>query len=97
MRNKKAGKHPSYKKRKMSKASIKKKMAYDKKLSSSTGQKKKRAETNKARRKASRNGENIKGKDASHVGGKIVFKSTKANRGSKSDSPGDRRSRGGKK
>ena len=36
--------------------------------------------------------------DAYHKGGKIVgFKSQSKNRGSKSDSPGDKRARGGKK
>lgn len=38
------------------------------------------------------------GLDAKHVGKKIVgFKKASANRGSKSDSPGDKRARGGKK
>ena len=37
-------------------------------------------------------------KDARHVGSKIVgFRSQSANRGSKTDTPGDRRVRGGKK
>lgn len=37
-----------------------------------------------------------RGKDLAHVNGKLVYKSSKANRGSKSDSPGDKRARGGK-
>tara|TARA_R110000803_G_scaffold51016_1_gene105672 strand:+ start:1342 stop:1623 length:282 start_codon:yes stop_codon:yes gene_type:complete len=41
-------------------------------------------------------GKNIKGKDASHTDSGIVFKSPKANRGSKTDKIGDRRSRGKK-
>ena len=36
-----------------------------------------------------------KGKDASHTKSGIVYKSVKANRGSRSDSAGDRRARGG--
>ncbi len=38
-----------------------------------------------------------KGKDASHTSHGIVYKSSSANRGSKSDTAGDRRARGGKK
>lgn len=37
------------------------------------------------------------GKDASHTSSGIVYKSAAANRGSKSDTAGDRRARGGKK
>lgn len=36
------------------------------------------------------------GKDLAHVGGRLRYKSRSANRGSKTDQPGDRRSRGGK-
>ena len=42
--------------------------------------------------KASRNG-----KDASHTKNGIVYKKSSVNRGSKSDSAGDRRARGGRK
>lgn len=94
MRNKNTGKHPSYKKRKMSKESIAKKRAYDKEFASKPEQIKKRSECNSARRKAKANGKNIKGKDASHTSKGIVFKSVKANRGSKSDSQGDKNARG---
>lgn len=96
-RNKKAGKHPSYKKRGMSAASIKKKRERDKAIAARPEQKKRRAEANKARRNAKKRGLKLSGKDASHTSSGIVFKSTKANRGSKSDSSGDRRSRGSKK
>ncbi len=95
-RNKNAGKHPSYDKRGMSKSSIEKKKAYDRAFSSSEEQKKKRAETNKKRREAQKAGKNIRGKDASHTSSGIRFTSTKSNRGSKTNQPGDRRARGGK-
>jgi hypothetical protein len=74
-----------------------KKKKYDVKLNSSAKQTKKRVEANAARRKATAAGKNITGKDASHTkGGKIVFKKSSANRGSKSDTAGDRKARGGK-
>lgn len=38
-----------------------------------------------------------KGKDLSHTSKGLRYKSVKANRGSKSDTKGDRRARGGKK
>lgn len=38
-----------------------------------------------------------KGKDLSHTSHGLVYKSSSANRGSKSDTAGDRRARGGKK
>lgn len=41
--------------------------------------------------------ESRKGKDASHTSHGIVYKSSSANRGSKTDTAGDRRARGGKK
>lgn len=57
----------------------------------------KRVESTKARRKAKREGKNIKGKDASHTKRGIVFKDSSKNRGSKTDTPGDRRARGKKR
>lgn len=96
-RNKNAGKHPSYDKRGMTSEAIRRKRKRDKAIGAKAEQKKRRAETNKARRKAKKRGTKIAGKDASHTSKGIVFKSVKANRGSKSDSPGDRRSRGSKK
>jgi len=77
--------------------SRKKKAAYDKKLNARPEQVKKRVEANRARRKAKRAGKDVRGKDASHTKNGIRFKDSKKNRGSKSDSPGDRRARGGKK
>lgn len=72
----------------------KKKAATDKKINARPEQIKKRVEANKARRKAKASGKNVKGKDASHTKNGIVFKNSSTNRGSKSDSAGDRRARG---
>jgi len=74
-----------------------KKKKYDATLNKSKAQTKKRVESNRARRKAKAAGKNIKGKDASHTKKGIVFKKSSVNRGSKSDSAGDKRARGGKK
>ena len=52
----------------------------------------KKQEYDKKYGKASR-----KGKDASHTSHGIVYKSSSSNRGSKSDTAGDKRARGGKK
>lgn len=75
----------------------KKKAATDKKINSRPEQVKKRVEANRARRKAKAAGKDVRGKDASHTKNGIRFKDSSANRGSKSDSAGDKRSRGGKK
>lgn len=75
----------------------KKKNATTKKINKRPEQVKKRVECNAARRKAKASGKNIKGKDASHTSKGIVFKKSSTNRGSKKDSAGDRRARGGKK
>ena len=80
-------------------AARKKKAEYDKKFNEKKEQREKRSELVQKNRehdekygKASR-----QGKDASHTSHGIVYKSTSANRGSKSDTAGDRRARGGKK
>lgn len=77
----------------------KKKAEYDKEYNKKPEQREKRVELIQHNRehdekygKASR-----KGKDASHTSKGIVYKNSSANRGSKSDMPGDRRARGGKK
>lgn len=77
----------------------KKKAAYDKKFNEKKEQREKRTELTLHNRehdkkygKASR-----AGKDASHTKNGIVYKKSSVNRGSKSDSAGDRRARGGKK
>jgi len=79
------------------KAARDKKKKYDAKLNSSKKQTKKRVEANSARRKAKAAGKDVKGKDMSHTKNGMVIKKTSTNRGSKSDSAGDRRARGGKK
>lgn len=71
-----------------------KKAATDKKINARPKQKAKRAELGRKRTAAKKAGKNIKGKDASHTKRGIVFKSPSANRGSKTDSAGDRRARG---
>ena len=80
-------------------AARKKKAAYDKKFNQKEEQREKRVELVQHNRehdkkygKASR-----KGKDASHTKNGIVYKKSSVNRGSKSDTAGDRRARGGKK
>ena len=76
-----------------------KKKEYDTKFESKPEQVKKRVELkrhneehDKKYGKASR-----AGKDASHTSHGIVYKPKSVNRGSKSDSAGDRRARGGKR
>ncbi len=76
-----------------------KKKAYDTEFNRKPEQVKKRTELAKANRehdqkfgKASR-----KGKDLSHTSSGLVYKKSSINRGSKTDSPGDRRARGKKK
>lgn len=77
----------------------KKKAEYDKEFNKKPEQKEKRAELKRENEhhdkkygKASR-----KGKDLSHTSSGLVYKSVSANRGSKTDTAGDRRARGGKK
>ena len=74
----------------------KKKAATDKRINSRPGQIKKRVEANRARRLAKRLGKNVTGLDASHTSNGIRFKKTSINRGSKSDSTGDKNARGKK-
>lgn len=76
-----------------------KKAEYDKEYNAKPEQRKKRSELVQINRdhdkkygKASR-----QGKDASHTKNGIVYKKSSVNRGSKTDQPGDRRARGGKK
>lgn len=84
MRNKNAGKHPSYKKRNMSEAARKKKQAYDKKFSAKPEQVKKRSECNAKRREAKAKGHNIEGQDYDHATKSFV--KTATNRGRKEKS-----------
>jgi len=68
---------------------------YDKKYQSSRREKKRRAARNKARRMAGLKVGDPR--DAAHTKNGIVKKHKSKNRGSKTDMPGDRRARGGKK
>ena len=75
----------------------KKKIAYDTKYQDTPARKKYRAVLQAINRENGTHG-NHDGLDAYHKGNKIVgFKSQSKNRGSKTDSPGDRRVRGGKR
>ena len=73
-----------------------KKLAYQKEYNKQDSQVKKRVELTKINRDKGTYG-NGDGKDASHTKNGIIMKKASANRGSKSDMPGDRRARGGKK
>lgn len=80
MRNKLAGKHPSYDKLGMSEERRKKKLAYDKKYQATAERKKYRAKLNKANRDAGTYG-NGDGLDMSHTkSGRVVKESAKKNR-----------------
>jgi len=72
-----------------------KKAAYQKDYDKKPEQKKKRAALNKINRDKGTYG-NGDGMDASHTKNGIVMKKASVNRGSKSDSPGDKRARGSK-
>lgn len=76
-----------------------KKKAYDTAFGSTDKQKTKRAELNKANRKAQKNGTAKvgDGKDFSHTKKGLVQKPQSQNRGSKSDTKGDKSARGKKK
>jgi hypothetical protein len=78
-RNKLAGKGKST----LSPEARKKKLAYDAKFSAKPEQKRNRAETNRANRKAGTYGKmTAMGKDRSHTkSGKLVLESSKVNRG----------------
>lgn len=81
MRNKLAGKHPSYDKLGMSEERKKKKLAYDKKYQDTPKRIKYRVELNKANRDAGTYG-NGDGKDMSHTKtGNLVKENMKSNRG----------------
>lgn len=80
MRNKLAGKHPSYDKLGMSEERKKKKLAYDKKYQATEERKKYRAKLNKANRDAGTYG-NGDGLDMSHTkSGKVTKEKAKTNR-----------------
>lgn len=80
MKNKKAGEHPSYDKLGMSENARKKKLAYDKKFSSTEKSKNYRVKLNKANRDAGTYG-NGDGLDISHTSdGGLVKEKQKTNR-----------------
>lgn len=73
-----------------------KKAAYDKKNDATPERRARRAELVKINRDKGTYG-NGDGKDWSHTKNGVVMKKASVNRGSKSDSAGDKRARGGKK
>ena len=73
-----------------------KKKKYDTALNARPNQRQKRSELVQARRDRGIYGK-FDGKDVAHTSSGLKMKSAKANRGSKSDTAGDRRARGGKK
>ena len=80
-------------------AARKKKAEYDKKFNEKKEQREKRVELIQHNREHDKKygKESRKGKDASHTNNGIVYKKSSVNRGSKSDTAGDRRARGGRK
>ena len=76
-----------------------KKAEYDKEFNKKPEQRKKRSELTQINREHDKKygKESRRGKDASHTKNGIVYKKSSVNRGSKSDTAGDRRARGGKK
>jgi hypothetical protein len=76
--------------------SYEKKLAYQKKYNEKPEQRKKRSELVKINRDKGTYG-NGDGLDASHTKNGIKMKKASANRGSKTDMPGDKKTRGGKK
>jgi len=76
-----------------------KKAAYDKKNDATPERRARRAELVKINREHQKSGRGKvgDGKDVSHTRNGIVLKPASVNRGSKTDSSGDRRARGGKK
>ena len=80
-------------------AARKKKAEYDKKFNEKKEQREKRVELVQHNREHDKKygKESRAGKDASHTSHGIVYKKSSVNRGSKSDTAGDRRARGGKK
>ena len=77
----------------------KKKAEYDAEFNKKPEQKEKRVELRRKNREHDRKygKKSREGKDLSHTSHGLVYKSRAANRGSKSDTAGDRRARGSKK
>lgn len=76
-----------------------KKAAYDKEFNKKPEQRAKRSELTKINREHQKSGKGKvgDGKDVSHTKNGLVLKKASVNRGSKSDSAGDKRARGNKK
>lgn len=76
-----------------------KKDAYNKEFNKKPEQRAKRAELSKINREHQKSGKGKvgDGKDVSHTKRGVVLKPATVNRGSKSDTSGDKRARGGKK
>jgi len=76
-----------------------KKDAYNKEFNKKPEQRAKRAELSKINREHQKSGKGKvgDGKDVSHTKRGVVLKPASVNRGSKSDTAGDKRARGGKK
>lgn len=76
-----------------------KKKEYDSKFEKKKEQVEKRVELKRENREHDKKygKKSREGKDLSHTSHGLVYKSRSANRGSKSDTAGDRRARGGKK
>ena len=76
-----------------------KKKEYDKEFNKKKEQVEKRIELKRENREHDKKygKESRKGKDLSHTSKGLVYKKSSTNRGSKSDTAGDRRARGGKK
>jgi hypothetical protein len=72
------------------------KLAYQKEYNKKPEQRKKRSELVKINREKGTYGNND-GLDASHTKNGVVMKKASVNRGSKTDMPGDKKTRGGKK
>jgi pyruvate/2-oxoglutarate dehydrogenase complex dihydrolipoamide acyltransferase (E2) component len=70
-----------------------KKKATDKEVHSNPEVSRRKVESARARRAAKRRGVDLEGKDMAHTSNGIRPKSASANRGSTSDSPGDKRAR----
>ena len=73
-----------------------KKKATDTKVNARPEQRKKRSELSVKRKQMKKKWVNLKDKDLSHTKNGIRLKSSKANRGSKGDTAGDKKARGGK-
>lgn len=77
--------------------SLPKKRAKDKEINARPEQRKKRSELSTKRKRDKAAGKDIAGKDLSHTKDGLRYKDSSTNRGSRSDTPGDRRARGKRK